>query len=48
MCSENLPYSSLQIKEMLSDPNYVNLGLIKNNKLVAYLITNISDQIDII
>jgi hypothetical protein len=41
-------YSIEQLKTMLTNKNYFNVGYFENNSLIGYVLTNVSDQVDVI
>ncbi|MDR2369014.1 MAG: GNAT family N-acetyltransferase [Mycoplasmataceae bacterium] len=48
MNSEHFPYSFEQVKKMMINCNYVCWGWFENEQLTAYILSNISDKVDII
>jgi ribosomal-protein-alanine N-acetyltransferase len=46
--SQNIPYSTNQLKVMLLNINYFNIGYFLKERLIGYILTNVTDQIDII
>lgn len=44
----NNRYSINQLRQMLSNNHYFNIGYFINNQLIGFVLTTLSDQIDII